>query len=384
VFWVLSKVILERNLKVLLSKYYFDRNCSICEPAVVFIMSPPPQPNQLVDLFSPNPTIPPSGRSTPSSVGGAASGRASALTIDSSSAISWVTQGIDMTIRPIPKQGSISYFDPDALNSKKPSGREKGAATYSSVEHVALLSIMSQVPNAFNCSKSSPQWDQVYQRMIAEFYQAAAPRLSSALHGHFVDLYGSFKLGIRNLSQVDTKPKCPVEYKVEDDACMEYVEALNNLLSLDLKKYNSKKWWSRGIVELLLQMHLEHTFKFGAGKQTAGWLSEKASMHKTKFEMDQKNRLDDLAKKRKAEEDECRDAARLHQTLSAASEQLVEAFKSFTTPPAQAENVGAMVEQKMAMMKMQIMDEIGAKMEESNKEVKDTLTSILDLLHNRY
>jgi hypothetical protein len=72
--------------------------------------------------------------------------------------------------------------------------------------------------------------------MIAEFYQAAAPRLSSALHGHFVDLYGSFKLGIRNLSQVDTKLKCPVEYKVEDDACMEYVEALNNLLSLDLKK----------------------------------------------------------------------------------------------------------------------------------------------------
>jgi len=136
-------------------------------------------------------------------------------------------------------------------------------------------------------------------------------------------------------------------------------------------------------MELLLQMHLEHTFKFGAGKQTAGWLSEKVSMHKTKFETDQKNRLDDLAKKRKAEEDECRDAARLHQTLSAASEQLVEAFKSFTTPPAQAENVGAMVEQKMATMKMQIMDEIRAKMEESNKEVKDTLTSIIDLLHNR-
>jgi hypothetical protein len=68
-----------------------------------------------------------------------------------------------------------------------------------------------------------------------------------------------------------------------------------------------------------------------------------------KFEMDQKNWLDDLAKKR----------------------QLVEVFKSFTTPPAQAETVGAMVEQKMAMMKKEIMDEIGAKMEESNKEVKE-------------
>jgi hypothetical protein len=236
VFWVLSKIIIERNLKVLLSKYYFDRNCSIYGPPIVFIMSPPPQPNQLVDLFSPNPTIPPSGRSTPSSVGGTASGRALALTVDSSSAISWDIQAMDTTIRPIPRQGSFIVTDPDALNSKKPSGREKGAATNSSVEHVVLLSTMSQVPNAFNCSESSPQWDQVYQRMIAEFYQAAAPWLSSALHGHFVDLYGSFKLGIRNLSQVDTKLKCPVEYKVEDDACMEYVEALNNLLSLDLKK----------------------------------------------------------------------------------------------------------------------------------------------------
>jgi hypothetical protein len=131
-------------------------------------------------------------------------------------------------------------------------------------------------------------------------------------------------------------------------------------------------------------MHLEQTFEFGAGKQSAGWLSEKVTMHKTKFETYQKNRLDDLAKKRKAEEEqEQGDAGRFCQTVSAASEQLVEAFKSFTTPPAQAETVGAMVEQKMATMKKQIMDEIGAKVEESNKDVKDTLTSILDLLCNR-
>jgi hypothetical protein len=346
----------------LLSKYYFDRMCYFLD--ALCVMSPPPPTNQ------------------------ASSGRASALTVGShtSSHISFNTQGPpNTTIRPIPRQGSFAVFDPDALSSKKPSGRERGAATYSSLEHVVLLSIMSQVPDLFNCSESSPQWEKVYKRMIAEFYQAAAPRLSSALHGHFVDLYGSFKLGMRNLSQVDTKLKCPVEYKVEDEACMEYMEELNNLLSSDSKKYNSKKWWSRGVVELLLEMHLEQTFEFGAWKQTAGWLSEKVTMHKTKFEMDQKNRLDDLAKKRKAEEEERRDSARFHQTVSAASEQLVEAFKSFTTPPAQAqaETVGAMVEQKMGTMKKQIMDEIGAKVEESNKEVKDTLTSILDLLHNR-
>jgi signal recognition particle subunit SEC65 len=106
-------------------------------------------------------------------------------------------------------------------------------------------------------------------------------------------------------------------------------------------------------------------------------------MHKIKFETDQKNRLDDLAKKRKAEEEECKDAARFRQTVSAASEQLVEAFKNFTTPPAQAETVGAMVEKKMATMKTEIMQEIGAKMEENSKEGKDTLASIHDLLRNK-
>jgi hypothetical protein len=35
----------------------------------------------------------------------------------------------------------------------------------------------------------------------------------------------------------------------------------------------------------------------------------------------------------------------------------------------------------MASMKMEIMQEIGVKVEESSKEVKDTLTSILDLVH---
>ena len=45
--------------------------------------------------------------------------------------------------------------------------------------------------------------------------------------------------------------------------------------------------------------------------------------------------------------------------------------------------MGAMVEQKMASMKTEIMQEIGVKMDESSKEVKDTLASILDLLRNR-
>jgi hypothetical protein len=47
------------------------------------------------------------------------------------------------------------------------------------------------------------------------------------------------------------------------------------------------------------------------------------------------------------------------------SAQLMQAFQQFSTPPAQAENVGAMVQQKMASMKTEIMQEIGVKMEEN-------------------
>jgi uncharacterized damage-inducible protein DinB len=127
-------------------------------------------------------------------------------------------------------------------------------------------------------------------------------------------------------------------------------------------------------------MHLAYTSEFSGGPQTAGWLSDKATAHKTKFKTNQKNRLDELAKKRKAEEEEQIDAAKNQKAVAEASAQLVQAFQQFSTKPAQAENVGVMVEEKIASMKMQIMQEIGVEMNESSKEVKDTLTSILGLL----
>jgi hypothetical protein len=163
----------------------------------------------------------------------------------------------------------------------------------------------------------------------------------------------------------------------------EYVEALNNLLCLDAKKYQSKKWWSCGVIELLLQMHIVYTSEFSGGAQTAGWLSGKATAHRTKFETDQKNRLDELAKKGRQKRTSELMWRGIIKAVAEASAQLVQAFQQFSTPPAQPENVGAMVEQKLATMKTEIMHEIGVKMEESSKEVKDTLASILGLLQNK-
>jgi len=59
-----------------------------------------------------------------------------------------------------------------------------------------------------------------------------------------------------------------------------------------------KKWWSWVVMEMLLLMHLAYTSEFSGGQQTAGWKDEKATAHKTKFETNQKNWLEDLAKKR--------------------------------------------------------------------------------------
>jgi hypothetical protein len=63
------------------------------------------------------------------------------------------------------------------------------------------------------------------------------------------------------------------------------VEALNNLLVSDAKK------------------HLAYTNELSGGQQMADKLAKQASAHKTKFKTGQKSQLDDLIRKRKAEED---------------------------------------------------------------------------------
>ncbi len=184
-----------------------------------------------------------------------------------------------------------------------------------------------------------------------------------------MDLYGSFKLGIRHLSVQGKEKKRPEDFVKGDDAVDEYMESLNNLLCFDAKKCNLKKWWSQGVMEMLHPMHLAYTSEFNGGQKTADWLAEKATAHKTKFETDQKNRLENFAKKRKAEEEEQIDVAKNRKAVAEASAQLVLAFQKFSTPPAKAENVGAMVEEKMVLMKMEIKTEnwgeVGGKLQGS-------------------
>jgi hypothetical protein len=91
-------------------------------------------------------------------------------------------------------------------------------------------------------------------------------------------------------------------------------------------------------------MHLAYTNEFSGGQQTAGWLSEKATSRKSKFELDQKNHLGNLTRKGKAEE--WKNAANHRQAVANASEQLLEAFTHLTIPPTNPENVSNVMQEK--------------------------------------
>jgi hypothetical protein len=52
-------------------------------------------------------------------------------------------------------------------------------------------------------------------------------------------------------------------------------------------------------------------------------------------------------------------------------------LQQFSTPPTNVVNVAGAMEGKMAALKYNIMAEFGAKMEETNHEMKDALNSIL-------
>jgi hypothetical protein len=203
--------------------------------------------------------------------------------------------------------------------------------------------------------------------MCDEFYTSTTTsqtRLFSALYGHFVDLYSSFKLGIRNMSLLDKSKKCPTSsFEKGVPSVNEYGECLLSLLTSDAKKYQSKKWWRLDVIELLLKHHLDYVSEFGSEKQSANWIVEKATEHKNKFHTDQRNREAELARKRAVEEDECRDAAKQRKAVAESSVELVVAFKQLIQTPtssdAAVDGKIASLRSDMSTMKTNIMQAMG-------------------------
>ncbi len=149
------------------------------------------------------------------------------------------------------------------------------------------------------------------------------PRQSTTLHSHFVELYSALKQGIRNLSLQEGYAKCPTSLVEGDESGDEYVNTLFELLTSDSKKFQPKKWWSPQVTGLLLSCHLEYNEPFGNGKQNAAWLENQKVAAKSKFEIDQKNRKDEIARKRAVEEEEERKEAAKNRMVAESTAQLV-------------------------------------------------------------
>jgi hypothetical protein len=141
-----------------------------------------------------------------------------------------------------------------------------------------------------------------------------------------VDVYGAFKSGIRGLSLVAGAPACPTKYNDGEIEVEDYVAALESYLTTS-KKGAPKKWWSTEVIKLLLELHLDYSKDYGTVKQGIGFLDEKKADQKSKYERDQKNREDMLAKKRAQEEEERLEAAKNRKIVAEQSIRMADCFE---------------------------------------------------------
>jgi len=254
-------------------------------------------------------------------------------------------------------------------------GREKGSSAYSVDEHIAVLSLMLSEPDAFNASESSTEWRNLYQELCQNYYIPGGHggRLSSALHGHIVELYGAFKKGVRNLSLIPGSPKCPTSYfEATDSEISDYVDSLFSLIVSDKKKYMPRNWWSTDVVSMLLALHHKYTSQFGVAEQSLEWLDGKSANTKTKFEKDQKNREAELKLKRQREEEEQLEAAKNRKLVAESSVKLTATLDKFSDTFSSRSNHD--IDDKFSSFKEDILQ----RMEAREKAAEERMSSKLD------
>jgi hypothetical protein len=97
--------------------------------------------------------------------------------------------------------------------------------------------------------------------------------------------------------------------------------------TLTTKKGSPKKWWSTEVIKLLLELHIDSSKHFGVGFQGVALLEEKKANQKSKYERDQKNCEDMLAKKRALEEEERLEAAKNRKIVAELSIWMADCFE---------------------------------------------------------
>jgi len=249
-------------------------------------------------------------------------------------------------------------------------GREKGALSYSAAEHLFLLQSIELVKDSFGASESSPEWKEVHKLMVEGYYgKLGSGRSSVTLQSHFVEVYSAFKNGIRGLSMLVGAPKCPSNVDVDATEFDNYVANLLEFL-LSNKKI-PKKWWSFEVAKLLLQLHLKSVKEFGSGVQGASFLDNKKNATKSKFEMDQKNRETELARKRALEEEERKEAATNRKEVAQQSKRIADCLERMCAPSTQ--DVSRAVEERLEAHQAQVSASVQQMLGAFLSEIKDVI-----------
>jgi hypothetical protein len=255
-------------------------------------------------------------------------------------------------------------------------GRERGVVSYTVEEHIAMLAIMKEVPDSFTSSESSEEWKAVYEKTVEHYYvpNGSTPRLKSMLHGHFIDMYSAFKQGIRALSLTDkVSLKCP-SVMVEGEG---YLDALLQQMLSNSKRFHPKKWSNKTVLSMLLDQHICYATEFSTGEQNISWMEAKTKEHKGKFQTDQKNREAELARKRAAEEEEQKEAAKYRKMIAESSLQLTTCLERLTeavTAAANPTNITEMIDNKFAALQQNMMANL-------DEELDSKFTSFLSQMH---
>jgi hypothetical protein len=249
-------------------------------------------------------------------------------------------------------------------------GHEKGALSYSAAEHLFLLQSIELLKDSFGASKSSPECKEVHKLMVEGYYgKLGSGRSSVTLQSHFVDFYSAFKNGIRGLSMLVGAPKCPSNVDVDATEFDNYVANLLEFL-LSNKKI-PKKWWSFEVAKLLLQLHLKSVKEFGSGVQGASFLDNKKNATKSKFEMDQKNRETELARKRALEEEERKEAATNRKEVAQQSKRIADCLERMCAPSTQ--DVSRAVEERLEAHQAQVSASVQQMLGAFLSEIKDVI-----------
>lgn len=83
--------------------------------------------------------------------------------------------------------------------------------------------------------------------------------------------------------------KCPT-VMVEGDPVVESysVSPLQQMLA-NSKRFHPKKRWSKTVLLMLLDQHIQCANGFSTGEQSISWMEAKTHEHKGKFQADQRN-----------------------------------------------------------------------------------------------